>query len=162
MTNEFAAELQYAHAAADTDPSDLDKLGVRDLLIAIQAAEDELAELEELKQQIVGRYESTENRLKQRIEQMRGSVMVWIERMNEGEKVSFPDAGTAFIQTRPPNVRIVNDDMFEEWARMRGHVGVMTSIALGEARRLHKEGAELPPGTDLSEATSSLSIRRPS
>jgi len=137
-------------------------MSVRDVLLRIAALEERRAQLEALKRSIIDRYDHSIIQLDRQIQRFRQSVEAWIIDVNEGRSVSFPDVGTAYLQTVAEKVEVADRDAFEEWARGREILKQVVDVtrAKGEALSLLKTTGEIPPGAEYVPERKALRIRR--
>lgn len=92
-------------------------LAVRDALLELAAIETRTAEVATLKAQIVERYDEKIGRLKGRVEAIRDSLFVYVDRYG---KTSFPDVGGVHLTTRNKGGKVKLDDavVFEDYVRV--------------------------------------------
>lgn len=102
------------------DPGNWDELQVRDALVLLKALDAEAHRLDDLANQIVDRYMARKKKLVERADAIRASVKTYIERFNGGEKLSFPDVGTAYLTTRKAKVSVTDPAELENWMAMEG------------------------------------------
>ena len=150
------------------DPDDIDQPAetfdlpvIRRFLIRLAQIDRERDEMSSTKAAIVARYDERDRELRAQAEKIRDTVRDWIERFHDGQKVSFPDVGTAFLRKTPEKIRVDDADLFRRWALAEG----LTKSVLDEtsAKKLALEHAlqsgELVPGVALEPAGVGLTVK---
>ena len=100
MNDLAAAAYEAEQEHVDTSLEVRDALGVRDLMLRLAKLEQDAAALRELRDQVLDRYDQRLKGMADESEQIRGSIEAFILHVNGGEKVSIPDAGTAYLTTK--------------------------------------------------------------
>lgn len=97
-------------------PATWDEMQVRDALLELKALEAEAHRIDDLANQIVDRYMLRKRKLVQRADAIRESVRNYITERNGGEKIAFPDVGTAYLTTRKAKIKVADPELFESEA----------------------------------------------
>jgi len=106
-------------------PSTWDELRVRDALLELRAMDAERERLADLASQIVARYAEQQARLRERADMIRQSVQNYLTERNGGQKLAFPDVGTAYLTTRKAKAKVVDAPALEDWLESSGHGGLV-------------------------------------
>jgi hypothetical protein len=161
-----AAEREWSLTADELDELIGERMAspmrVRDVLLRIAALEERRAQLEALKRSIIDRYDHSITQLDRQIQRFRQSVEAWILQANEGRSVSFPDVGTAYLQTVAEKVEVADREAFERWAQSRRILREVVDLprAKEEALRLLKATGEIAPGAEYVPERKALRIRK--
>lgn len=132
-------------------------LAVRDAILRIRELEHDKDDLGKTITAIAERYRVKGERIDHEIAQLRSSVEVYLQRFSEDGKASFPDAGTAYLQTVKQKVNVVDKGAFEEWARERGYT--VEAVDTTSAKKAVLETGEAAPGVEIEPATTAVRIR---
>ncbi len=140
-----------------------DEFAVRQALIRIRAVELEQARLKDTLAQISDRYGLRLDKLAREREELRAGIQTFLERFNDGKSIAFPDAGTAYLTSRPGGVKVADRKQFEAWAleTFKPIETADTTTALEQAATLHAELGQLAPGCEFQEPTRTLGVRKP-
>jgi hypothetical protein len=154
-------EQPWQRDAELADPLTLDEMGVRDLLLRLTRLEQEQKHVQAQFAQIEDRYDQVLADYDRRVEQIRESIRTWIERVNGGKAVKFPDAGGAHLRKQSARVRIADESAFAAWALEMGCIRPDPASARKLAEQRFKETGELVHGTELEPETVVLTVRKP-
>lgn len=143
----------------DRDPNAYD---VRAALMLIEKTRRERANLEITARQIAERYSERVAELLRREEQCRRMIEEWIVRSNAGQKVTFPDAGSAHLSSVRASIVIDADQ--EMVATVAAEFGCMKEtpdipkLKKVLLDRLAETGEAPPPGFELKEARKTVVV----
>lgn len=149
-----------------TDPNS--PLAVRTYLFRVRAAEREIERLTELKKTVTAKYDLRVGKLAEDMEFCRQQIFNFITQINGGQKVSFPDAGTAYLTTVKEKVEIENQQALEEhikeasaYDQLLKKPALDPTKAKGWALEQVKSTGELPVGCKYIPESKTLTIRKP-
>lgn len=112
-----------------------DEMAVRDALLELRALDAERERLNTLAVQIVDRYHGKAEKLRARAELIRQSVQNYITERNGGEKVAFPDVGTAYLTTRKAKLDVTDAVELEAWLYEQGHDALIVEKRTFDAKK---------------------------
>jgi hypothetical protein len=148
--------LDFDEARASDDP-----LVIRRILIDIARRQRKKDDLVKLRQAVTAEYDARIRYIEETIGHSRQAVQNYIERVNDGKPVSFPDVGTANVRKVGPAILVEDEKQFEEWAREMGYVreAVNVTAAKGAALKQALDTGEVVRGTVVEAPTTGLTVR---
>lgn len=141
-----------------------DPLLARRNLIALATIGRKKAKLQAAMAAIQGEYQQRIDDLEAVEGRIRESLTVYLER---GGECSFPDVGSAHLQTRKPSVKVVEDEAFAAWL-IKGDQAACVSVdqrysftpqAKKFAAAALRDQGILAPGTELVPEATSLVVK---
>lgn len=185
MTELAAAAYDAEQEHVDTALEVRDEMGVRDLMLRLAKVEQECTAVAELRDRVVERYDQRLAGLKDEADAIRSSIEAFILHVNEGRKVSIPDAGTAYLTTRNKGgkVKLADASELENWLAMEGRDDLMAFTepslngkvtlelahdalfyATPDGKLVHRDTGEVieVPGVEVEPESKSLALRKAS
>jgi len=142
-----------------------DPLFVRDAMLRVAALDHEMDELGKIVTAIAERYRVKGERLKADRDLLRGGIETFLIRFTDDGKASYPDAGTAYLQTTKAKLEIVDKDAVEK-SYAKAKVSMPTKPEEIDWKQVKEtllarllDVGELAPGCELIPESKSLRIR---
>lgn len=136
-----------------------DELAVRSVLIRLEQLGRDADSVKRRRDAVVATYNDQLQRIDEQAEWLRRSLAAYVERT--GEKVSFPDVGTAYLSKGKPKLRIVDRDAFRA---ATADVFVKETWDETWAKNYYLDRAletgEIPPGCELVPGGPELRVRK--
>lgn len=148
----------------DLEPEGLDirdERALRSAMLRVAQLQRDAEVTKRRKKMVTETYDQELAQLERQEAMFRDSIETYIKRHNAGEKVRFPDVGTAYLGRVDPKIAITDRDAFE--AALGALFTKPTfdeTAAKQHALERAVETGELVPGTELIQADETLRIRK--
>lgn len=160
MLEELQGEQVDVTADLAADPTSLDELAVRRMLIRLQQLEAEANQVHAVGQAVAATYAERVQALRAQATDIRANVQRYIEHVRGGDKVVYPDVGTAYLTKRKPRLYVSNQAEVEDWAGDKFYKRTLdTQAVLAYADGQAQASGELLPGIGRQPATTTLAVR---
>lgn len=141
-----AAEAEYQETEDGIteliDSGEASPVHARDLLLKLHACKAEQSEVRALREAVVDRYVYKLQQLASYEAELRTTLEDYIVRINDGEKVSIPDAGTAYLTTKNKGgkLTVADEDALLAFLKSRFpkivEAASKTTVHLGDALQM--------------------------
>lgn len=133
---------------------------LRSAMIRLQQLDADTDVTKRRKQMVVSAYDRDLERLAEQARELRTSIEAYLVN-HGGEKVRFPDVGTAYLAKSDPKIEIVDEDAFKA-ATEAAFTKPVFDATSAKAYALEQalETGEIIPGTELKPAGKRLAIRK--
>ena len=110
----YQDDVDYADALVD-ESGPQNTADVRALMVRVNQLARQAEQVEEIRDAVTERYDAKVDALARQAARLRAAIEAYLLNFNRGEKLAFPDVGTAFLRKTGGKPKVIDAEAFEKW-----------------------------------------------